>query len=431
MRADSIVIVGLNHRTSPVELLERLAISEEVLPKALHQLLNYEHVLEGAIVSTCNRIEVCAAVSRFHGGAQDLRNLLAEFCHVAPEDFTDHLYTYHDEGAVRHLFRVAAGVDSMVVGESEVLGQVRRAFRVATEEGAVGRVLGQAFRRALSVGKRARTETAISRTPVSFSSAAVELAERALPEKSLSSARILIVGAGKMGGLTLQAFAARGARDVTLVSRTEATARDVARLEGARTRPLEELTDAVAEADVVVSSTTSTEVVVERRLMEAAMARRTAAGPLFVVDIGMPRDVDPSVAEVPGVILRDIEDLRAVVEVNLGSRVGEISKVEEIISAEVGRFLEWERTDEFAPTIAALVERADEIRNAEKRRAEPGLRDLTPDQQQAVDHLTRRIVAKLLHTPIRNTRELAGSKQGHLYLQAVRELFGLDDEPSP
>ena len=175
----SVVVVGINHRTSPVGLLERLSISEEELPKALHQLMGYEHVLEGVVLSTCNRVEVCAVVSRFHGGAQDLRNFLTDFCHVAPEDFSDHLYTFHDEGAVRHLFRVAAGLDSMVVGETEILGQVRHAFQVAQHHDAVGRVLGQAFRRALSVGKRARSETAISRNPASFSSAAVELARRA------------------------------------------------------------------------------------------------------------------------------------------------------------------------------------------------------------------------------------------------------------
>ena len=177
----SLVVVGLNHKTAPIELLEKLAISEEMLPKALTQLGNYEHVLEGAILSTCNRIEVYAVVSKFHGGAQDVRNFLAEFCHLAPEDFVDRLYTYHDEGAVRHLFRVAAGIDSMVIGESEILGQVKRAFQRATDEGTIGPVLSKLFRQAVRAGKRARTETAIGRNPVSVSSAAVDLARRAFP----------------------------------------------------------------------------------------------------------------------------------------------------------------------------------------------------------------------------------------------------------
>ena len=168
-----ILVAGLSHKTAPIGLLERLAVADERLPKALHQLLTYEHVFEGAVLSTCNRIEVYAAASRFHGGAQDLRNFFAEFCHVAPEDFVDHLYTYHEEGAVEHLFRVASGIDSMVVGESEILGQVKRAYQLALEEQAARRFLGRAFRQALRVGKRARSETAISRNPASISSAAV------------------------------------------------------------------------------------------------------------------------------------------------------------------------------------------------------------------------------------------------------------------
>src|SRR5918912_1503395 len=221
----SILVVGLNHRTAPVGLLERLSISEEMLPKALHQLSTYDHVLEGVVLSTCNRVEVYAAVSRFHGGAQDLRNLLAEFCHVAPEDFADHLYTYHEDGAVAHLFRVVAGIDSMVVGESEILGQVRRAYQGAVDHGTVQRTLGRAFRQALHVGKRARTETAIARNAVSISSAAVDLARRAFSNRSLSNKRVIIVGAGKMGGLAMRALARAGARDVTIVNRTGERAR--------------------------------------------------------------------------------------------------------------------------------------------------------------------------------------------------------------
>jgi glutamyl-tRNA reductase len=422
------IVVGLNHRTSAVSLLERLSISFEDLPKALHHLLTYEHVIEGAIVSTCNRVEVAAVVSRFHGGAQDLRNFLAEFCHTPPEDFSDRLYTYHDEGAIRHLFRVAAGLDSMVVGESEVLGQVRRAFQAAEEQGATGRVLGHAFRRALSVGKRARSQTAIGRNPVSFSSAAVKLARRALPAHVLGSERVLVVGAGKMGRLTLRSLVEAGVGDVTVVSRTSSAARRAAELGGARWRPLRELGDALAEADIVVSSTTSPEALVDARLVEAALRRRGGSVPLFVIDIAVPRDVDPAVAALPGVILRDIDDLRAVVEAGVGSRVEEISKVEEIIARETERFLEWQRADELSPTIAAFVAHADAVRARELERARHELQGLSESERDAVDQLTRRIVAKLLHTPIKNARRLSASKQGYLDLATVRELLELDDD---
>src|SRR5688500_18579418 len=217
----SLIVVGLNHRTAPVSVLERVAISEESLPKALHQLGTYEHVLEGAILSTCNRTEVYAMAPKFHAGVQDLRNFLGEFCHVAPEDLADHLYTFHEDGAVRHLFRVASGIDSMVLGESEILGQVRRSYQVATDEGLVTRVLGAAFRHALRVGKRARTQTAIGRNPVSVSSAAVDLARKAFSDQSLEGRSIAVVGAGKMGSLAAKALARSGAQAITVVNRSD------------------------------------------------------------------------------------------------------------------------------------------------------------------------------------------------------------------
>jgi glutamyl-tRNA reductase len=424
----SIVVVGLNHKTAPVDVLERLSISDERLPKALHQLATFEHVLEGALLSTCNRIEAYAVVSKFHGGAQDLRNFFSEFCHIAPEDFSDHLYTYHDEGALRHLFRVAAGIDSMIVGESEILGQVRRAYQRAADEGMIHRVLGAAFRQTLRVGKRARTETSIGQNPVSVSSAAVELARRAWPEGTLDGRKVAIVGAGKMGRLAAQALAASGAGDVTVVNRTEERGRDLAETFGATSRPFSELEDVLGDSDIVICSTTSPQTVVDKTLIERARRGRDG-NPLFIVDIAVPRDVDPTVGGLPGVVLRDIDDLRGVVEGNIGARLGEIGRVEELIAEELERFSQWERSTEIAPTAAALVERADAIRAAEMARIAPHLETMTPAQREAVDHLSRRMVAKLLHAPLKSARDLSGSKQGQLYLTALRELFELSDEP--
>lgn len=423
----SIVVVGLNHKSAAVDLLERLSISEEGLGKALHQFATYEHVLEGAILSTCNRIEAYAVVSKFHGGAQDLRNFFAEFCHVAPEDFADELYTYHDEGALRHLFRVAAGIDSMIVGESEILGQVRRAYQRAADEGMVHRVLGAAFRQALRVGKRARTETSIGHNPVSVSSAAVELARRAWPDGTLDGRKVTIVGAGKMGRLAAQALAASGAGDVTVVNRTEERGRELAETFGATSRPFEDLEDVLRDSEIVICSTTSAQTVIDRALVERA--RRGRDEPLFVVDIAVPRDVDPEVGTLPGVVLRDIDDLRGVVEGNLGARLGEVGRVEDLIADELDRFSQWQRSTEIAPTAAALVAKADEIRAAEMARIAPHLASMTQAQREAVEHLSRRMVAKLLHAPLKTAREMAGSKQGQLYLTALRELFELSEEP--
>lgn len=423
-----IVVAGLNHRSADISLLEKLAISEERLPKALHQLTNYEHVIEGVILSTCNRIEVYAAVSKFHGGALDLRNFLADFCHVAIEDFSDRLYTYHDESAVRHLFRVAAGVDSLVLGESEILGQVRRAYQLAASEGVALRVMGAAFRRATRAGKRARTETGIARNPVSVSSAAVDLARRAFAGGSLEGKRIAILGAGKMGRLAARALSEAGARDLVVVNRSEERGADLAATFDADSLPLERIEEAIRDADILISSTTAPETVIERELLESALADRPDAETLFIVDIAVPRDVDPSAGDIPGVVLRDIDDLKGVVDANIGTRTAEISKVEEIISEELASFVAWERATELEPTITELVRRADLVREEELAKARNKLSGLTPEQLEVVEQVTRKIVSKLMHSPLSRSKGLASSKQGHLYLAALRELFELDDD---
>jgi glutamyl-tRNA reductase len=388
----------------------------------LQQLTGYEHIAEGVVLSTCNRIEVYAAVTKFHGGAQNLRNFLAEFCHVAPEDFTDHLYTYHDEGAVRHLFRVAAGVDSMVIGESEILGQVRRAHQVAADEDHIGPLLGTAFRSALRVGKRARSETAIGRNPASISSAAVELARRAFEGGTLAGRTVAIVGAGKMGRLAAAALGSAGVTDVVILNRSEERARAAAAALSARPLPFEELPEVLSSVDIVISSTTASRTVIDHDVVAEAVRKRSPQRPLFIVDIAVPRDVDPEVARLSGVVLRDIEDLRGVVDATIGNRLSEVSKVEEVITVELERFAQWERAQETAPTAAALVGKAEAIRADELKRIRAHLAAMTPEQQDAVTHMSRRLVAKIFHAPLSKTRDLSGPE-----LEAVRALFELDD----
>ncbi|MGH2751417.1 MAG: glutamyl-tRNA reductase [Actinomycetota bacterium] len=424
----SIVVVGLNHKTSPISLLERLAIPDERHAKALGELRNCEHVTEGVILSTCNRVEVYASVTKFHPGAQALRNFLSQFCHVAPEDFSDHLYTYFDEGAVSHLFRVAAGVDSLIVGESEILGQVRRAISFAEDEDCVGRNLRRAFGQALSVGKRARSETEISRNPVSISSAAVELARRAFAEQTLEDKRVVIVGAGKMGRLAVRALQAAGATETIIVNRGEERAQSLADAYGVQSRSLADLPDVLARADIVICSTTAPGTVLDHKTAREMADRRERPDDLFIVDIAVPRDVDPSVAEIDGIVLRDIEDLRALVENNIGGRLDEISKVEDIIATELERFVRWERALEVAPAIARLVDRSEAVRVAELERFRARMGALTPEQSEVIDQMTRRIVNKILHTPLSKSKEIASSTQGHVYLEALYELFELEDD---
>ncbi|MDQ3879045.1 MAG: glutamyl-tRNA reductase [Actinomycetota bacterium] len=420
----SILVVGLNHRTSPIALLERLTIADEDLPKALHQLCNSEHVLEGALLSTCNRIEVYAVASKFHAGSLDLRNFLSEFCHVAPEEFSDRIYTYHDDAAVRHLFRVAAGIDSMVIGESEILGQVRRAYQVASAEASIQRTLGNAFRRALRVGKRARSETSIGRDPVSVSSTAINLASRTVP--SLDTRSVAIVGAGKTGQLAARALDEAGVKNVTLVNRSSRRADEVAAISDAVIRPWEDLGPVLAASDVVISCTGAQSPVIDSALVADAIEKRPAR-PLYVIDIAVPRDVSPDVAALDGVTLYDLDDIRDVAGAPVTHRQADVDRIEEIVEQELAHWMDSERSNELAPTVAELVARADEIRQAEferwRARAKP-----TEAEANAVDALSRRLIAKLLHGPVKKAKKLPSSKQGYLYLSALRELFDLSDD---
>jgi glutamyl-tRNA reductase len=421
----SIVVVGLNHKTAPVSLLERLAVNEERLPKALHQLGTFDHVLEGAILSTCNRTEVYSLVSKFHGGAQDLRNFLSEFCHIAPEEFSDHLYTYHDDGALRHLFRVSAGIDSMVVGESEILGQVRRAFQWASDEGQVHKVLGTAFRHALRVGKRARTETAIGRNPISVSSAAVDLARRAFPGHGLTGKKVAIVCAGKMGHLAAKALAAAGASDLTVVNRTEDRGAALAEVFDAESLPMTELAEVIAASDILICSTTAPETIADRRMVGSAMADRGLERPLFIVDIAVPRDVDPEAGRLDGVYLFDIDDLERVVADNRTGRERESTSAERIVEDETRQFLSWQRSQRVVPTIKELRERAQAVAAAEARKTLTLLGDRGAGSEEIILRLADAIVAKLLHKP------LMAMKTDEELAAAARRLFDLPDKEPP
>jgi glutamyl-tRNA reductase len=298
------------------------------------------------------------------------------------------------------------------------------------DEGILHRVLGAAARQAYRVGKRARTETAIGRNPISISSAAIDLARRSGPDTDLSERSVAIVGAGKMGGLAARALRSAGANDITVVNRTEERGLLLAETFAAKARPFEDLGEVLIDSDIVICSTTASQIVIDKQLVETAMSQRQKPGPLFIVDIAVPRDVSPSVTAIPNVVLHDIDDLKDVVDSSRGSRLGEVGKVEEIIDAELSHFLAWERSTEVEPTISAVLAKAAAIRIEEVDKI-AGRRRLSDAEREWVDQMTTRIVAKLLHEPIDRVRKMSASKQGHVYAAALRELFGLDDEPSP
>ncbi|HEV8651268.1 MAG TPA: glutamyl-tRNA reductase [Actinomycetes bacterium] len=423
-----VFVVGLNFKSAPLDQLERLAVDQERRPKALAHLLAQDHVHEAVVLSTCNRVEVYTAISRFHGGAADVRHSLAEFHHLDPQDFAHHLYAYYEERAVQHLFAVASGVDSMVVGETQVLGQVREAFQGATAERAVGPVLSTLFRQAIKVGRRARAETRIGAGLTSTLTVGMRVAEGQLG--SLAGRRVLVVGAGRMGRLAGRTVRACGAGELVVANRTAANGAALARELGGRSVPLDRIEDELVAADLVVASTAAVAPTVTAGVVAAATARRRASGvpsTLVVLDLGVPRDVDPDVRALPGVVLADLDGLRAVLETEDAGRRDEIERVRELIAAESQAFMSWQREARLGPTIRALRTRAEEVRRRELNRAASRLSGLSERERAAVEAVTKGLVNKLLHEPVVRGKALAAGPDGDLYARMLRELYALDD----
>ncbi len=429
----TLLVVGLSHRGVPLDLLERMTVPADRLPKALDDLSGRPYVSESVILSTCHRTEVYAVTEGFHGGMQSIRTFLSELAFVAPEDFTDHLVTYHDEAAVAHLFAVAAGVESVVRGESQIQGQVRNAWEQARKLGACGPRLDAVFRHAMETGKRARSETAIGKGISSLSQAAVAMAADRLG--SLDGRRIVVLGAGEMGQGVVAGVAARHpghsghsglaglAVEVVVASRSRARAQAVADQVGARTIELADLDSALEDADLLVTSTGAPSVVVTTAQM-ADLVHRRDGRPLLVVDMGMPRDVDGGVGLLPGITLLDLADLRAYVDAGADQRL-EVERARAIVVDETARFLDAAAQRRAAPTVSALRARAEELRLAEVARYRSRLAGLDARQQEAVTALTRGILGKLLHQPTVQLKEAAGSPRGERLSDAARELFGL------
>ena len=418
------IVVGLNHRTAPVELRERVAVPSSRMVKALHDLSSREHLAEVVLLSTCNRTEIYARSTKFHSAVSDVLEFLSEQGSAPPEEFSEHLYTYYDDSAVSHLFGVAAGLDSMILGEGEILGQVRAAWQLADDEGASGQAMARVFRHAIELGKRVRTETAIGSRALSISSAAVALAERTM--FSLRGRSVLILGAGDVAEGLGRALVSAGVGEVAVANRTHARAVALAERLGGRAVPLGELPEVLAAVDVLLTATDSTEVHVERADVEAVMERRGGT-PLLIVDVAVPRDVDPGAAEISGVTLHDVDDLHQLTEAALDERRREVATVREIIGEELERFQTDRAAREVAPLITSLRDRAESVRLAELVRFRAKLDDLDADSRQTVEALTQGIVNKLLHEPTVRLKEAAGTARGELFSDALASLFDISD----
>ena len=426
----SVVVVGLEQRQAPLDLLERVAVTDNALPKALSTLRDRSNLSEAVIVSTCLRTEVYAVVERFHDGVAELQEFLATIGGTTVDALAEHLSIRFDDDVTEHLFTVASGLDSAVLGESEVLGQVRRAWEKAQHERASGPVLGALFRHAVETGKRVRSETAIARGITSLSHGAVALAARRR-HGGLAGARILVVGSGEMGEGVVQALATHGPSEVVVANRTAARAHAViaalpeATAATARAVSLSDLATELAAADVVFTTVGTTHPIVERSMLAEAMAGRPAALPLLMVDLGVPRNVEPAAADLDGVTLLDMDALRAAVQDALAGRQGELSHAQAIVGDEVERYRVASRARGAAPVVSALRAQAEGARQAELDRQRSKRSDLSDEQWEQVDAVTRAMVAKLLHQPTVALKDAAGTPRGERLIEALRTLFAL------
>ncbi|WP_424768118.1 glutamyl-tRNA reductase [Paenibacillus sp. sgz302251] len=420
-----IIAVGLNYRTAPVEVREQFAFADRDLPEALRQLIQTQSIMECVIVATCNRTELYAVVDRHHLCGHYIRSFMEKWFKLPREQFTNHLYMYEDDKAIEHLFRVTSGLDSMVIGETQILGQVKSAFQLAQQQKTTGTVFNMLFKQAVTMAKRAHTETTIGESAVSVSYAAVELGKRIFGQFNKKS--VMVIGAGETSELTAKHLYANGAERVIVVNRTYERAAKLADKFNGTAWSMEEAAEKLHEADIIISSTGSDGFVFTRQQVASAMQRRKAK-PLFMIDIAVPRDLDPSIAAVDNVFLYDIDDLEGIVESNLEHRRQEATKIEAMISEELELFEQWYKTLGVVPLIRALQTKAADIHEETMNSLTNKLPGLEEQELKVIRKLTKSIVNQMMQDPILRIKEMAGEKRADEAMDMFVKLFALEDE---
>lgn len=421
-----LTLVGLSHKTAPIEIREKLTFPANRQEEALTLLTSSAEVVEAVIVSTCNRTEIYAVTASGVDGPGAVIDFICEYHDLDRHDLVRYLYIKEGEAVVHHLFRVVASLDSMVIGEAQILGQVKEAYESGFEHNGTGRIFNRLFRQSFEVGKRVRTETAIGEAAVSISYAAVELAKKVFD--TLEGRTVLVVGAGKMSELTAKHLCSNGVCNVLVANRTFERAEELAERFAGVAIPYDQLFERMRDADIVISSTAATGYVITRDQVAGALKGRRGR-PLFFIDIALPRDVDPGVNTLPDVFLYDIDSLNGVVESNLEERMREAERAEVIIAEEMGEFESWLESMEVVPTVAAMRAKADAIRAAELEKAMKRLGGLSEKEIQTVEMLSQSIVNKMLHGPTSRLKNVAGERYGVAYVEAARYLYGLDTNP--
>src|SRR3954471_16619565 len=421
-----LLLVGISHRTAPVELRERVDFQARGLQGALRALADRGSAHEAVVVSTCNRAELYVACDETEPTRQDLLRFLSDYNDLPPSDVLPHVYDVADLDAARHLFRVAAGLDSLVAGEPQILGQVKEAHTVATEVHTAGPVLNRLFHASFAVGKRVRTETGLGSGAVSVSYAAVALARKIFGD--LSGRNVVVLGAGEMGKLTAVHMKSQDVRHITIVSRTMAhAARTAEAIGGASAAPWTDLDSVLAASDIVITATGAANPILTKAHIEGVMRPRRNR-PLFIIDIAMPRDVEAAAGEIEEVFLYNIDDLQATVRENLARRASEVARAEAIVNDEVEKFGGWLRARGAIPTVVALRERFESIRRAELERLDFKLSSLPPEARERVDEITHLIIEKLLLTPTEQLKSLGNSEAVTAYTEALTRLFALAEQ---
>ncbi|MEK5441640.1 MULTISPECIES: glutamyl-tRNA reductase [unclassified Fredinandcohnia] len=418
------LMVGLNYRTAPVEIREKLTFDPDSIAQAMKELKGKKSILENIIVSTCNRTEIYAVVDQLHTGRYYIKDFLSQWFGIEKEEFTPYLSIFEDEGAVEHLFHVTCGLNSMVVGETQILGQVRSSFLSAQEKGTSGTVFNHLFKQSITLAKRAHSETEIGSNAVSVSYAAVELAKKIFGD--LTNKNVLILGAGKMGELAVQNLHGSGVGKVTVMNRTFEKAQNLAEKFQGEAKTIEELQCALVEADIMISSTGAKGYVVTKEIMQD-VERMRKGRPLFMVDIAVPRDLDPGLADLESVFLYDIDDLEGIVEANLQERKVAAEEIELMIESEIVEFKNWLNTLGVVPVISALRKKALTIQAETMESIERKMPNLSERERKVLNKHTKSIINQLLKDPILQAKELAAQPNAEESLSLFMKIFDIEE----
>ena len=424
MAEANLILVGVNHKTTPVEIREKLAFTKGKIEESVDRLLNFPDIIEHAILSTCNRVEIYARANGQNSAIQSIKQFICDFHGLSAVQLEEHFYSYSNEAAIEHLFRVSSSLDSMILGEAQILGQVKDAYSLAKDLRSTGLVLNQLFEKAFSIAKKVREETGIAERSVSISSAAVELAQKIFDD--LENHTVMLVGTGEMAELAAKHLISYGVKTVYVTSRTYERAANLARTLNGSALDFEAFKNELYRADIVITSTSASSFIITKDMVEKAIHERKNK-PIFFIDIAVPRDIEPDVNDLENVYLYDIDDLHVVVSANMKEREKESENAMHLISQEVNKFNNWLGTLDAVPTIVEIRKRVENIGNQEMERTLKKIPHLSEEDKKIIYQMKNSMINKILHKPTIKLKQKTQSEDGHVYLKAIRHLFHLDD----